>query len=379
MDVVTRWDAELGAWAAASRPAPAAAAAAAAAAAGGDSPALPDFGEQLPVNQLPVFATEFLTSVEQSAMACSFEVLLNRGEYPRGVELARDALELVQAIENELSVYRPTSDFSHINRWGSERAVGVRADVLCVLRLALDLHAATGGAFDITAGSLSELWGFSRREGKRPGDAEIAAALQAVGSQWVEMDQPARTVRLARPGVRLNPGGIGKGYALDRVASQLVRQGIGNFLLHGGLSSLAARGSRCDGSGESGWWIALAHPLRWEEKLGRLRLRNQALGTSGAGKQFFHFQGVRYSHVIDPRSGWPAQGLLSATVCCRSAAVADALATALFVMGPDAAQEFCQRHPAISAILVSAEEGSSRLRIDRIGIADSDWEPLRPL
>ena len=134
--------------------------------------------------------------------------------------------------------------------------------------------------------------------------------------------------------VKLNPGGIGKGYALDRVAGRLVTSGLQDFLIHGGRSSVLARGNRYDGASEpDGWWIALAHPLRWEEKLGRVRLKNQALGTSGAGKQFFHYEGVRYSHVIDPRTGWPAQGVLSATAICRSGTLADATGHSLYGHG----------------------------------------------
>jgi thiamine biosynthesis lipoprotein len=123
----------------------------------------------------------------------------------------------------------------------------------------------------------------------------------------------------------------------------------------------------------------LAHPLRWEEKLGRIRLRNQAIGTSGAGKQFFHYQGVRYSHVIDPRTGWPAQGVLSATAICRSGTLADALATAFMVMGPAATATFCEQHPHIGAILVVPHPGSSRLSIVRCNVADEDWREQRLL
>lgn len=322
-------------------------------------------------------ATPWLESIEQSAMACEFEVLLNRGQYPQGIEHARDALRDIHRLEDELSVYRPLSDFCTINRWAAERAVGVRYDVCRLLAVARDVSRETGRAFDITAGSLSEVWGFSRRQGRKPNDAELAEALQRVGSDLITVDENARTVQLAREGVKLNPGGIGKGYALDQVANSLLQSGVEDFLIHGGRSSVAARGTRLSGEATGGWWIALAHPLRWEEKLGRIRLHNQALGTSGAGKQFFHYQGVRYSHVIDPRSGWPAQGVLSATAICRSGTLADALATAFMVMGPDATRDFCAARPHLAAILVSTQPGSSRLSIERINVADEDWQALR--
>ncbi len=324
--------------------------------------------------QLAPMASQWLESIEQAAMACEFEVLLNQGQYARGMEIARDALRVVHALEDELSVYRPASDFSNINRFAHQRPIAVRYDVCQLLMVAKEVSRITARAFDISAGILSETWGFSRRQGRKPLDAEIADVLQYVDSEAIEVDQASQTVRLNRPGIKLNPGGIGKGYALDRVATQLVADGLHDFLIHGGRSSVLASGNRYDGrETPQGWWIALAHPLRWEEKLGRVRLLNQALGTSGAGKQFFHYEGVRYSHVIDPRTGWPAQGVLSATAICRSGTLADALATAFMVMGVEATRAFCEQHPMFSAILVSTIPGGSRLVIDRINIADEDW------
>lgn len=319
-------------------------------------------------------ATPWLESIEQPAMACEFEVLLNHGQYLQGLEFARDALTVVHSLEDELSVYRPASDFSNINRYAHDREIAVRVDVCQLLLVAKEVSRITGRAFDITAGALSEAWGFSRRQGRKPADDEIAAVLACVDSEAIEIDQQAQTVRLTRPGIKLNPGGIGKGYALDCVASRLATAGIMDFLIHGGRSSVLARGHRYDGRPEpAGWWIALAHPLRWEEKLGRVRLVNQALGTSGAGKQFFHYEGVRYSHVIDPRSGWPAQGVLSATAICRSGTLADALATAFMVMGVEATRTFCAEHPIFGAILVSTVPGGSKLVIDLINVPEKDW------
>ena len=330
-----------------------------------------------PASALPR-PSQWLESIEQSAMACEFEVLLNQGQYPQGLEVARDALRVVHALEDELSVYRAASDFSTINRFAHQRAVAARFDVCQLLQVAKEVSRATGRAFDITAGALSQVWGFSRRQGRKPSPEEIQEVLASVDSEAIEINEAARTVQLHRPGVQLNPGGIGKGYALDRVAAGLVAGGLQDFLLHGGRSSVLARGKRWDGESEAaGWWIALAHPLRWEEKLGKVRLVNQALGTSGAGKQFFHYDGVRYSHVIDPRSGWPAQGVLSATAICRSGTLADALATAFMVMGVEETKRFCEEQPMFSAILVSTVPGGSKLVIDCINIAEADWEGVR--
>ncbi len=150
-----------------------------------------------------------------------------------------------------------------------------------------------------------------------------------------------------------------------------------DFMIHGGLSSVVACGHRHHPETGGGWLVSLKHPWRWEEHLGTIRLRDQALGTSGSGKQFFHFGGQRYSHIIDPRTGWPAQSMMSASVVCGSCAIADALATAFFVMGPEASESFCERHPDIAAILIYQAPKSGRQVIRTCNFSDEMWTPAR--
>jgi FAD:protein FMN transferase len=318
-----------------------------------------------------------LLSFAKPQMACEFEVLVNQNQYPTAAELAVKSLESVERLEQLFSVYKARSELSTLNRFGSQRPVAASEDTLTLLRLAQDLYCITNGAFDITAGSLSEVWGFSRREGAMPTKSQIDAALECVGTQYLNVDTPNRTAGFSREGVKVNPGGIGKGFALDRAASQLTTAGISDFMMHGGLSSVVARGNRQHSQTGGGWLVALKHPWRLEETLGTIRLRNQALGTSGSGKQFFHFGGKRYSHIIDPRTGQPAQGMMSATVICPSGAIADALATSLFVLGPEEAREFCDQHPHISAILVYLDSKSGRQRIETCNVDEDMWQPLR--
>ena len=310
-------------------------------------------------------------------MACEWEVLLNQHQYPQGAEEAMRALDLVEQLEALHTVFRTHSDLIAINRFAATRPVAVAHDTLVMLELARDVHALTEGAFDITAGSLSQVWGFSRRSGCMPTEGEIAKARQLVGTEFIVLDESQRQVALTKPGVTLNPGGIGKGYALDRAAGRLVANGVLDFMMHGGLSSVVAQGDRQHSETGGGWLVALKHPWRWEEQIGTLRINNQALATSGSGKQFFHFQGQRYSHIIDPRSGWPAQGMMSTTVICTSAAVADALATALFVMGADKSREFCQQHRSIAAVLVFSDPKSGATVTEAHNLTENQWQPVR--
>ncbi len=307
-----------------------------------------------------------IQSISREAMACEFEVLLNEHEYSHGVDAAVEALDVVDHIDRLLSVFRPQSQLSKINRYAFERPVLVDAMTLELVKLALDAFTLTDGAFDLTAGSLSEVWGFSRRQGAMPSQEQIQQALDCVGSKYICVKEQDSTVALTRPGVRLNSGGIGKGFALDHAARKLVDHQVDHFMIHGGQSSIVARGQRNANWCQSGCWtVALKHPWRSNEVLETLSLCDEALATSGSGKQFFHFGGKRYSHLIDPRTGWPAQQMMSTTVICSSGALADALATGLFILGPDAAIEFCEAHSEIRAILVYCDPKTGQQRLER--------------
>jgi thiamine biosynthesis lipoprotein len=175
-----------------------------------------------------------------------------------------------------------------------------------------------------------------------------------VGFEKVELDPKARRVRFLASGVGLNFGGIGKGYALDLVAGLLRERGVGRALLSAGGSSVLAFG------GGAGFPVDITSPRR-AGAIGRLRLRDAGLGTSGAGEQYFEVDGRRYGHVIDPRTGWPAEGVLSASVVASSAAEADALSTAFLVAGPELAERYCAAHPNTLALLVPASEPAAVL------------------
>jgi thiamine biosynthesis lipoprotein len=316
-------------------------------------------------------AREFLIQIGRTAMACDFDVFLNAGQYPGATEAAQAALDLIDALESQLTVYRPTSEVMEINRRAAREAITVEPRLYQLLRRAVELHERTGGAFDITTGPLSKVWGFAQREGRFPAPNNVTAALAAVGTRWLELNDQANTIRFHRPELEINLNAIGKGYSLDQAANLLTERGVGDFLIHGGHSSILARGS-CAGteSPERGWRIALHHPLHPERKLRDLMLVDQALGTSGSANQFFHFQGRRYGHVIDPRTGYPADHVLSATVLAGDAATADALATAFFVMGVDSSLAFCAQHPGISAILVVAGKRAGEVELVSVGIPD---------
>ena len=222
--------------------------------------------------------------------------------------------------------------------------------MLEVLRLSLEISRLTDGAFDITSGVLSHCWGFKQRSGSVPSGEAIRNCMTKMGSEQVVLDLVRKTVRFKRSGIELNLGSIGKGFALDRVASMLQNADFGKVLLHAGHSSALAIGDASYPGG--GWMISIRNPVKRDRDLIRLRLRDQALGTSGIGEQHFEENGKAYGHIIDPRTGYPATGTRSVTVIDDDATTADAAATALFIAGPDMWHEIAQRMGVKYVLLV---------------------------
>ena len=300
---------------------------------------------------------DFWIRVSRTAMACRFEVTLASAD-AACVPAARLALDSIDDIEDRLSLFRESSDLADLNRRAGTVPVTVDARLFELLALCGEIHRDTRGAFDITSTPLSRCWGFLQRDGHLPSDDAIREALSNVGLNRVHLDAATRSVRFDCPGVELNLGAIGKGYALDRVARGMREAGVRHALLSAGRSSLLALGGR-----DGGWHVDVASP-RATGTLARVVLRDAALGTSGSGDQFVVVDDVRYGHVIDPRTGWPASDVLSATVISSSAARADALSTAFLIGGVRLAHEYCASHQDVMA-LITPEDSPRTILIGR--------------
>jgi thiamine biosynthesis lipoprotein len=314
----------------------------------------------------------YLVQLSRPAMACRFEISLNAGQHEAGSEAALAALDQIEEIESQLTVYRDNSEVAHINQLAADQAIPVEQRLFDLLTTAVRLAAETGGAFDITSGPLTKIWGFYRRNGAIPAACELSTAMQSVGSRYLALDAEQRTIRFARRGMELNLGAIGKGYALDRAAETMAAAGVDNFLVHGGQSSVLARGSR-GLAAAGGWSVGIGHPLKPEKRLAEVWLRDRALATSGASHQFFRHQGKRYGHILDPRTGWPAEGILSSTVLAPTAAEADALSTAFYALGVAETVDWCRAHPSIGALLVHSSADGSSIEITICGLTENDW------
>jgi thiamine biosynthesis lipoprotein len=362
---------------------------------GADSsmPRLPGFGDSTRTTR-PGLASDSLITASRRAMACRFEILLP-ATTPAAVEAASAALDEIDRLEDQMTVYRDTSEVSRINLLAAVTPLPVAEQLFGLFETALRLTDETSGAFDMAAGALVKAWGFFRGPKRVPPPDELASVLERVGSRHVVLDRKQRTIAFRQPGVELNLGAIGKGYALDR-AAELLRHdwNVSSAILHGGQSSVYAIGSPSAGekgggsllceapsgpfrqktpdpffSDDEGWLVAIGHPLKPGEQIATVRLRDAALGTSGATIQYFEANGRRFGHILDPRTGWPADGHVCVSVIAPTAAEADALSTAFFILGAHAARDYCERHPEFGAVVVSSPVANEPVTVSLFGRA----------
>lgn len=329
--------------------------------------------DRLPARSNLLGSAPPLMHLTRKAMACGFSIFLDARSTPEVVNAAMRALDLLEELEQALSIYRDDSEISRLNR-SPGRRVQLSPPVFDLLRQAKHLHVLTLGAFDVTAGPLARIWGFATRSPRQPGDDEIAEALDHVGSESLALEPDGCWARTPESGMEINLGAIGKGYALDRCATMVRDAGGEDFLMHGGLSSILAAGHRMprkskDDPTPLGWDVEIKHPAS-EKVIARVRLQDRALGTSGSSHQHLvDATGQQLGHIIDPRTGRPATPLISVSAIAREAAQADALATAFYVMGSEPTREFCDRHPEYGAVIVVPTDASPGYRIELAGEA----------
>ena len=287
------------------------------------------------------------------AMATRFELVLHGDNEPRLRAAGEEALEEIRLLEEALSFYRASSEISRINRQASAGPVRTQARVFRVLQTAARVSEGTRGAFDITVAPLMKCWGFVRGGGHWPDKKDLAAARSVTGMHLVALEEDNLTVEFARPGVMLDLGAIGKGYAIEEAARILGACGVEHAFLHGGTSTMAALGAP---PGGDAWKAAVPRPEDGAP-LAVAPLRNEALSVSAVeGKAFAH-KGEIFGHVIDPRTGYPVQGAHLAAVKHASATMCDALSTALLVLGPEEAELIPKMDHRIRSLVAYRKEG----------------------
>jgi thiamine biosynthesis lipoprotein len=351
-------------------------------------------------------------TLARQAMATRFEIVLH-GDNPVSLRAAgEEAFDEIERIEARLSLYRPTSEIAHVNARAAREAVRVSPATFRLLEHAASLSAETDGAFDITIGPLMRCWGFIDGTGQVPAPEALAEARERTGMGLVELDAAKFTVRFAREGVMLDLGAIGKGYAVGVAAEILREAGVASALIHGGTSSVYAIGRPPD---SDAWKIAIERPpddragvspasagvpparvfagetpaatagtvapLWWQPQntpvsdsqdaasalLAVVPLRDEAFSVSAVWGKSFQTSGRSYGHVIDPRTGQPADSALLAAVALPDATETDALSTALLTLGGQGLEFIARLRPGCRALAAWVEDG--RLRSSSHAIA----------
>ncbi len=291
-------------------------------------------------------AGESMTSFHHEVMATRFELRLPRGE--GADEAAAAVFAIFDDVDARMSEWKPTSPLSAVNKEAGVAPVAVPDDLRAVVRRGIEVGTRSDGAFDITWAALWGLWDFRAEAPVVPAAADIAPRAALVDYTQVVVDEAAGTVFLGKVDMKLGLGGIAKGWALDRAAAELDGRGIGRFLLSGG-GQVLARGS---------FRVGIRDPRGApSDFFAVIAVTDTSISTSGDYERFFFVDGVRYHHLLDPRTGRPARGLRSVTTVCADATLADAMSTALFVLGPERGLALAERTQGLEAVFVDADGG----------------------
>ncbi len=320
----------------------------------------------------------------RNAMGTRFELVLPGEPVGTFRAVAEAALDEIDRVEAQLSRYRSTSQVAHINAQAATTHVKVTPELFALLQRAKLLWVQTAGAFDITLGPVLHLWGFENGRLHLPSAEQLANACALVGMDAVELNEADLTVQFARAGMWIDLGGIGKGYAIDAAVAVLREAGVSSAFIHAGTSTIFALGAPPDANA---WKVAILGPpepqaggdtaytaLGCDRQNGPrtalcvAELRDNALSVSAVWGRYFLIDGRAYGHIIDPRTGLPVQNTLLGAVICQNATEADALSTALVVLGAGGMHNLACAYPGIRMLTVANSTDGSKLCISTVGL-----------
>ncbi len=272
-------------------------------------------------------------------MGTIFEIEAYGSDPERTAAAVEEAFAAIRHADAVLSDYRDDSELSLLNREGAQGFVPLSSDLFEVLQTSAAYSRLTDSAFDVTVGPLVDLWRRASKQDRWPEDKELSRALSVTGWSRLRFDESWQAAQFERPGMRVDFGGIGKGWAVDLAAEVLRRHGIERALISSGTSSIYALGAP---PGQTAWKIAIRHPLDADAILAVAALQDESLSTSASYEQDSEIGGRPYSHILDPRTGLPVTTMWSTTVVAPTATESDALSTATFVLGLERSERLLQ-------------------------------------
>jgi thiamine biosynthesis lipoprotein len=282
-------------------------------------------------------------------MGTVLEITLVGNSEVKTNKAALRAFQEIKRIETLMSPWLDSSDVTRINRSGGINWVHISRETIEVIKKAKEISELSEGGFDITVGPLIELWRKAREKKIPPSEEEVKLKLDLVNFKNIEIDQGGK-VFLKKKGMAIDLGGIAKGYGVDRAFDVLRSLGYKNLIVNAG-GDLRAGGSK----NNQPWSIGIQSPRESQKILKRISISDMAMATSGDYEKFFIYEGKRYHHIFDPRDGFPAEGCQSVTIVTKDCVTADALATAVFVLGPEKGYSLCQKIDGVQCLIVDKE------------------------
>jgi thiamine biosynthesis lipoprotein len=273
------------------------------------------------------------------AMGTTFSIILYGWDEGRMKDTIDAAFREAARLDRMLSNYNPESEWSRINRCAAVRPVAVSPELFQLLSECLNYSRQSEGTFDISVGPLTKVWGFFRSSGALPAAEDVSRVLPLVGYSHIQLDATAGTIRFDRAGVEIDPGGIGKGYAVDRMVEVLRRGGFTMAFVAASNSSFYGMGAPPDEP--RGWKVGISDPRNRRRSVAEIFLKDMAMSTSGNYEKYFRAGGRLYSHIIDPRTGYPAQGTSQVTVVAPRTVDSEAWTKPYFVNG----RTWAEAHP----------------------------------
>jgi thiamine biosynthesis lipoprotein len=287
-----------------------------------------------------------LFKYHQVAMGTVVEITLIGDDEDTTKKAALQAFQEIKRIEHLMSPWIESSDVSRINRAAGKEWQNVSLDTIKVIKKAEEVSELSEGGFDITVGPLVQLWRKARERGIPPEMEDVKKTVNLVNFRNLVVS-PEGKILLKKKGMEIDLGGIAKGYAVDKAFSLLISLGYKNLIVNAG-GDLRVGGTKLD----QPWSIGIQHPRESQNIITRISISDGAIATSGDYEKFFIHQGKRYHHILNPKDGFPAEGCQSVSMICKKGMMADALATAVFVLGPEKGYSLCQRLEGVNFLII---------------------------
>lgn len=306
-------------------------------------------------------ASYFLVNKEKESviytrtlMGTVVQLTIMDGEPARFDEAAEAAFSEISRLERIFSSYRDDSDVARINAAAGKSLVDVQPETVEVMRKALYVAAISGGAFNPAVGALGKVWGPSGEKGMVPSVSEIKKILSLVDYRFIVLEEHEKKAGLEKEGMAINLGGVAKGYIVSRAAAAMEKSGVTRAIIHAGGDMMVFQKDS-----KKPFSIGIQHP-REKKLLGEAYVYNGAVATSGDYERFFIKDGVRYHHILDPKTGFPSRGTQGVTLIAKDPTAGDALSTAVFVLGPEKGMALIEKLEGVEGVIVG-EDGVVRV------------------